>query len=54
MARPEVTLGPLPRVRALRVGSWVEWLAEERLEQVRKVAGEAAYREQKRSREKAW
>ena len=33
MARPEVTLGPLPRVRALRVGSWVEWLAEERLEQ---------------------
>ena len=33
----------------------VEWLAsEERLEQVRKVAGEAAYQERKRIRDKAW
>ena len=32
-----------------------QWLAsEERLEQVRKVVGEAAYREQKRIRGKAW
>ena len=34
---------------------WVERLAsEERLEQVRKVEGEAAYRERKRIRDKAW
>ena len=33
----------------------VEWLASKgRLEQVRKVVGEAAYREQKRIRDKAW
>ena len=33
----------------------VEWLAsEERLEQVRKVEGEAAYLERKRARDKAW
>ena len=33
----------------------VAWLAsEERLEQVRKVEGEAAYRERKRARDKAW
>ena len=33
----------------------VAWLAsEERLEQVRKVEGEAAYQERKRARDKAW
>ena len=33
----------------------VEWLASEvRLEQVRKVEGEAAYQDRKRTRDKAW